>query len=287
MGRLEQMDSVLIYGGAALGKVTQEEADRSIAYALEVGINHFDTAASYGDGQSELRLAPWMPRIRGNIFLSTKTKERTKEAARRGIHHSFERLGVDSVDLLQLHSVGDIETLNAVTGRDGALEAVIEAREEGMTRAIGITGHGHEAPATHLEALGRYPFDTVMTPLNFVLSTNEAYRRDYEALVAEVKRQDAGLVTIKTISKRNWQNDQERRYTTWYEPFDRREYINAAVAFALSHKEITGITTAADIHLLPMIVDAAEKAATMTHEEIEGTLSQAEDYSSPFISMPF
>lgn len=285
LGRLGQMDSVLIYGGAALGKATQEEADHSISEALESGINHFDTAASYGDGQSELRLAPWMPRIRDNVFLSTKTKERTRESAKRGIQGSLERLGVDSVDLLQLHSVGDLETLDLLTAGGGALEAAIEAMEEGLTGAVGITGHGHRAPATHLEALRRYPFDTVMTPLNFVLGADEAYYEAYGALVAEVMRQGAGLMAIKAISRGPW-GDQDRRYNTWYEPFDREERIDAAVAFVLSHGEITGLTTAGDVRLLPMIVRAAEKASSVTREEIEASLSQDEGYSSPFVS-PF
>lgn len=288
LGRLEHMDSVLIYGGAALGEVTPEQADQSISFALESGINHFDTAAGYGD--SELHLGRWMPQIRDDIFLSTKTDEREREASEGQIHRSLERLGVDHVDLIQLHAVGDLEDLDRATGSDGSLEAAIQAKEEGLARAIGITGHGHEAPATHLEALRRYPFDTVMTPWNHVLSRDDSYRQDFEALAEEARRQDAGLMTIKTVSRRNWPegNPLERqRYATWYEPFDEQEYVDAALAFALSHEQITGMPMVGDVGLIPMLVRAAGRAPSMTSADIEDILSRDEDYSSPFVSIPF
>jgi predicted aldo/keto reductase-like oxidoreductase len=195
---------------------------------------------------------------------------------------------VDDVDLLQLHAVGDLEDLDRATGPGGSLEAAIEAKEEGLVGAIGITGHGNGAPATHLEALRRFPFDTVLTPWNFILSTDEAYRADYEALVDEVKRQDAGLLIIKTISRRNWPEDDptgDQRYATWYEPFDRQEHINAAVSWVLSHEEVTGLAMAGDVNLVPMTLEA--EGRRMSREEAEGVLSRAPDYSSPFISMPF
>lgn len=288
LGRLEHMDSVLIYGGAALGEVTAEEADQSISFALESGVNHFDTAAGYGD--SELHLGRWMPEIRDRIFLSTKTDERERVASKRQIDRSLERLGVDHVDLIQLHAVGDLEDLDRATGSGGSLEAAIQAKEEGLARAIGITGHGHEAPATHLEALRRYPFDTVMTPWNHVLSRDDSYREDFEALAEETRRQDAGLMTIKTVSRRNWPEGnplEGQRYSTWYEPFDEQEYIDAALAFALSHEQITGMPMVGDVGLIPMLVRAAGRASSMTPADIEDILSRDEDYSSPFVSIPF
>ena len=159
-----------------------------------------------------------MPDIRNDIFLSTKVEEREKDAARRSIEASLERLQVDSVDLLQLHAVGDLDDLDLATGSGGSLEAAIEARDEGLARAVGITGHGHYAPATHLEALRRYPFDTVLTPWNYILSTYEEYRASFEAVAEEAVRQDAGLMTIKTISRRNWPEGdplQDQRRATW------------------------------------------------------------------------
>jgi aryl-alcohol dehydrogenase-like predicted oxidoreductase len=286
LGRLGRENSVLIFGGAALGEATEEAADAAMQQALDAGVDHFDTAADYGD--SELHYGRWMPEIRDRIFLSTKTGDRERDAARRSMERSLERLRVDHVDLIQLHAVCDPEDLDRATGPGGALEAAIQAKEEGLVGAVGITGHGHEAPATHLEALSRYPFDTVLTPWNYILSTDEDYRRDYEALVNEIQRQDAGLMTIKTVSKRNWpEGDPQRdqRYTTWYEPFDRREHIDAAVSFVLSYPEITGIAMVGDVTLVPMMLEAEGRRAS--REEAERVLAAAPDHSSPFISVPF
>jgi aryl-alcohol dehydrogenase-like predicted oxidoreductase len=249
-------------------------------------VDHFDTAADYGD--SELHYGRWMSQIRDRVFLSTKTGDREKDAARRSIERSLERLRVDNVDLIQLHAVGDLGDLDRATGPGGALEAAIQAREEGLVWAIGITGHGHEAPATHLEALRRFPFETVLTPWNYVLSTDGDYRRDFEALVEEVRHQDAGLMTIKAISRRNWPEGDptgDQKYTTWYEPFDRQEYIDAAVAFVLSFEEIAGIAMVGDVTLVPNMLEAPDRG--MPREEAERVLAGAPDYSSPFISVPF
>jgi aryl-alcohol dehydrogenase-like predicted oxidoreductase len=286
LGRLGSENSVLIFGGAALAEATEEDSDMAIGQALDAGVDHFDTAADYGD--SELKYGRWMPEIRGRIFLSTKTGLREKDAAKRQIQDSLERLRVDNVDLLQLHSVGDLEDLDRATGPGGSLEAAIEAKEEGLVAAIGITGHGNEAPATHLEALRRYPFETVLTPWNYVLSTDDGYRADYEALVEEIRRQDTGLMIIKTISRRNWPEGDatgDQRYTTWYEPLDRQEYIDAAVSWVLSHDEVTGLAMVGDVTLVPMMLQA--EGRRMLREEAEKVLSRAPDYSSPFISVPF
>jgi aryl-alcohol dehydrogenase-like predicted oxidoreductase len=284
LGRLGSENSVLIFGGAALAEATEEDSDTAIAQALDAGVDHFDTAADYGD--SELQYGRWMPEIRNRIFLSTKTGLREKDAAKRQIQDSLERLRVDNVDLLQLHSVGDIEDLDRATGPGGSLEAAVEAKEEGLIGAIGITGHGNESPATHLEALRRYPFETVLTPWNYILSTDEGYRADYEALVEEVRRQDAGLMIIKTISRRNWPEGgaSGHRYTTWYEPFDQQEYIDAAVSWVLSHEEVTGLAMAGDVTIVPMILKTGGQK--LSREDAEQILSRAPDYSSPFISMP-
>jgi aryl-alcohol dehydrogenase-like predicted oxidoreductase len=253
--------------------------------ALDAGINHFDTAASYGD--AELRLGPWMPRIRDQIFLATKTGLRGKDEAWAQINNSLERLQTDHVDLLQLHAIGDLPELELATGSGGALEAAVRARDEGLAGAVGITGHGHQAPATHREALRRFPFDTVLTPLNYVLDQDPAYRADYEALVAEVAAQDAGLMTIKTVSRRNWPDAADHRYTTWYEPFDDQQRITAAVAWVLSHAEVTGIPTAGDVKLLPFLIEAERRSEQLTVAEAEQVLAASPSYSSPFLSMPF
>jgi aryl-alcohol dehydrogenase-like predicted oxidoreductase len=286
LGRLGRENSVLILGGAALSQVSEEEADRAISLALEAGVDHFDTAADYGD--SELHYGRWMPEIRDHIFLSTKTGERDGDEARRQIEASLERLRVDNADLIQLHAVCDLEDLDRATRTGGVLEAAIEARDEGLVGAVGITGHGHEAPATHLEALRRYPFETVLTPWNFILSTDDDYCRDFEALVEEIKHQDAGLMTIKTISRRNWPEGnplEGQRRATWYEPFEEQEYLDAAVSFVLAYEEITGIAMVGDVGLIWPMIEAERRRSPV--EEATEVLAKAPHYSSPFISIPF
>jgi len=282
LGRLEHMSSVLVYGAAALSEVSQDVADDSIREALDAGINHFDVAADYGD--AELRLGPWMPQFREKIFLATKTGLRDQESAWAQINASLERLQTDRVDLVQLHAIGDLTELDAATASDGALDAAVRAQEEGLVGAVGITGHGHEAPRTHLEALRRYPFATVLTPLNPVLWRDESYRAAYLALVEEVRRQDAGLMTIKTVSRRNWPESAERRQATWYEPYVDQERITAAVSWVLAHDEVTGIPTAGDVGLLGMMIEAERNRIEPT--EAEEQLGRDDEYSSPFIAMP-
>jgi aryl-alcohol dehydrogenase-like predicted oxidoreductase len=279
------MSSVLLYGGAALAAVDQETADRSVQLALDAGINHFDVAASYGD--AELRLGPWMPRIRDRVFLATKTERRDRDGAWTQINRSLERLQTDHVDLIQIHAVGDLAELDRVTGPGGSLEATVRAKEEGLAGAIGITGHGHQAPATHREALRRFGFDTVLTPLNPVLDRDRAYRSDYDRLVAEAQAQDVGLMVIKAVSRRNWPAAAEHTYATWYEPFDDQERITAAVAWVLSHREATGIATPGDVRLLPLVVEAERRLGQTSVGEAEEVMARATDYSSPFIDMPF
>jgi aryl-alcohol dehydrogenase-like predicted oxidoreductase len=279
------MSSVLLYGGAALAAVDQETADRSVQLALDAGINHFDVAASYGD--AELRLGPWMPRIRDRVFLATKTERRDRDGAWTQINRSLERLQTDHVDLIQIHAVGDLAELDRVTGPGGSLEATVRAKEEGLAGAIGITGHGHQAPATHREALRRFGFDTVLTPLNPVLDRDRAYRSDYDRLVAEAQAQDVGLMVIKAVSRRNWPAAAEHTYATWYEPFDDQERITAAVAWVLSHREVTGIATPGDVRLLPLVVEAERRLGQTSVGEAEEVMARATDYSSPFIDMPF
>ncbi|HZA84373.1 MAG TPA: aldo/keto reductase [Actinomycetes bacterium] len=286
LGRVGHQSSVLIYGAAGLAEVDQDTADASVQLALDAGINHFDVAASYGD--AELRLGPWMPTIRDRIFLATKTGLRDRDAAWAQINHSLERLQTDRLDLIQLHSVGDAEELDLVTRPGGSLEAAVRARDQGLASWVGITGHGHRAPATHREALRRYPFDTVLSPLNWVLGRDPAYLADYQALVAEVQAQDAGLMIIKTVSRRNWPEEPgDRGYSTWYEPFDDQERISAAVAWVLSHPEVTGIATPGDVRLLPLVIEASRRLSEIDLADAEQVLAGAADYSSPFLRIPF
>ena len=281
LGRLGHDSSVLIYGAAALGEVSQEVADASVREALDAGINHFDVAADYGE--VELRLGALMDELRPQVFLATKTGLRDREAAWAQVHASLERLRTDRVDLLQLHAIGDLDELDRATRPGGALEAAVRAQEEGLVGAVGITGHGNDAPATHLEALRRYPFATVLSPINLVLSRDPAYRAAYDALVEEVQRQDAGLMVIKTVARRNWPAD-DHRWTTWYEPLDDQRTVTAAVSWALSLPVVTGLATPGDVGLLGMVVEA--ERSRMSPDQAAEVLGAEPAYSSPFIDIP-
>ena len=288
LGRLGVENSVLIYGAAALGAVDQDTADASVQQALDGGITHFDVAASYGD--AELRLGPWMPLIRAQIFLSTKTGERERDAAWAQINESLVRLQTDHIDLLQLHAIGDLGELDRATGPGGALEAAMRAQEEGLVGSVGITGHGPQAPATHLEALRRFAFATVLTPINYALHQDPVYRADYEALVERVTADDVGLMTIKTAARRNWpavgagEPADGQAYATWYEPFDEYDQVRAAVSWSLARPEVTGIPTAGDVRLLGLQLQA--EADRMPLADAESLLGRIDSYSSPFERMP-
>lgn len=288
LGRLGHQSSVLIYGAAALAGADEGTAERSVQEALDGGINHFDVAAGYGD--AEVRLGERMGEMRNRIFLATKTDQRGKDAAWEQIGRSLERLRTGHVDLLQLHAVGTRDELDLVTRTGGALESAVRAVEEGMVGAIGITGHGVAAATTHLEALRRFPFATVLTPLNAALWRENGFRAAYTALVDEVGRQDAGLMTIKAISSRNWPDVRRgepmtpQAHTTWYEPLTDSEHIRAAVSWTLAHQEIAGIATAGDVGLLGMIIAAEQNR--MTLRDAEAVLSGLDAYESPFAAMP-
>lgn len=284
LGRIGHMSSVLMYGGAAIGDVTQDVADASIRQALDAGINHFDTAAAYGE--SEVRLGVWMSRIRGQIFLATKTGDRTATGALDSIRRSLERLEVEYVDLIQLHAIGDVEDLDRATGSGGALEGALKARDEGLVRAIGITGHGMDAPATHLEALRRFPFDTVLTPCNYRLWIEDDFRRDLEALEEEIRAQDAGLMFIKTVARNLWRPEPKHRYDTWYEPLDHQATIDAAVAFALSRPTVSGLATVGDVRLLPLMIDAERRRAQIGVDAAADELANLPEFESPFVRVP-
>lgn len=280
IGRLNHESSVVMFGAASLGNVTQEEADASISFALQHGVNHFDTAASYGD--AEVRMGPMISQIRKDIFLATKTGQRTKKEAKEEIYRSLERMRVDSVDLLQLHAVGSMEELDRCTEKGGALEAALEAQAEGIVKEIGITGHGHDAPSVHLEALHRFPFATVLLPLNYYMYSLPEYREAFDALMEEANKQNAAIRVIKAIAKAPWGEGEKRSYATWYEPFDQQQMIDACVHFVLSFPGVCGFASAGDIHLFPKIVDAVERYGSMNDEEAERILGSISGYTSIF-----
>ena len=225
-----------------------------------------------------------MPGLRSRIFLATKTGEREREPAWAQINRSLERLGTDTGDLIQLHAIGDLAELDRATGPGGALEAAPRAQAEGLVGAVGITGHGHRAPATHLEALRRHPFATVLTPLNAALWRRADYRDDYDALVAETQRQDVGLMTIKATSRRSWPEGAEQTHATWYEPQVDPERIRAGVSWVLAHPEVTGLATPGDVRLLRHVV--AAESNRLPVDEAERLMAQDPAYDSPFVALP-
>ena len=279
LGRTGHLSTVVTFGAVAVGRIDQDAADRAIQLVLDRGVNHFDVAPRYAD--AELKLRPWMARIRDRVFLGCKTAERTRDAAWAQLHRSLERLGTDRLDLYQLHSVGKPGELDECTARGGALEALIQAREQGIVRWIGITGHTHAAPGTHLEALGRFDFDTVMFPLNFVLWADERYRRDASALLEECRRRDVGVHIIKTVAKDPW-GEREKTHATWYEPFTDQAIIDRAVGFVLS-KPVTTLTTVGDVTVLPKVLDAAERFRALGPDEEAALLAEAGRYHTPFV----
>jgi aryl-alcohol dehydrogenase-like predicted oxidoreductase len=254
-GRTDHMSTRTIFGAAALSEVSQAQADRTLEMLLYYGVNHIDTAPSYGD--AELRIGPWMEQYRGHFFLATKTDERTVQAARDQFLHSLERLRVDQVDLLQLHHLVDPEEWEVAMGPGGALEAAIEAREQGLVRFIGVTGHGVAAPDMHRRSLERFDFDSVLLPYNYMMMQNPRYAADFRALMALCQKRNVAVQTIKSIARGPW-GTKTRTRATWYEPLEDQDAIEKAVRWVLGRPGIF-LNTAADIRLLPKVLDAASR----------------------------
>ena len=252
-----------IFGAAALGSVTQEEADRTLELLLQFGVNHIDTAASYGD--SELRIGPWMEKHRDRFFLATKTGERTYQGAWDELRRSLERLRVDYVDLWQLHFLVDPQEWEVAMGSGGALEAFIEAREQGLVRFLGVTGHDWTVAAMHMRSLKRFDFDAVLLPYNYVMTQRAQYAADFDALLALCQERNLAVQTIKSIARAPW-GDRERTRNTWYEPLEDQAEIDRAVHWVLSRRGIF-LNTVGDIHLLPRVLGAASRFAAAPADE--------------------
>jgi aryl-alcohol dehydrogenase-like predicted oxidoreductase len=277
-GRTGHMSTVAIFGGAAFWEISQADADQVMEMVIEAGINHIDIAPSYG--QAELRVGPWMQTERGRFFLGCKTTERTREGAWRELNESLERLQTGSFDLYQFHAITTMEELDAVFTKGGALEAFLEARDQGLTKYIGITGHGIDAPKIYLEALRRFDFDSILFPLNFVQMAIPEYRKHAEELIATCKSRDVGTMIIKSITKAPW-GERPHTATTWYEPFDQMNEIQRAVNYALSH-DITGLCTAGDTHIFPMMLKACENFKPLSIEEREAMVNTASQFAPLF-----
>jgi aryl-alcohol dehydrogenase-like predicted oxidoreductase len=244
-----------IFGAAALSSVSQADADRAMQTLLDYGVNHVDTAAAYGE--SELRLAPWLAQGRKQLFLATKTGQRDRSGAREEIRRSLERLGVDSVDLLQLHNLVDVIEWESALGEGGALEAAIEAREEGLVRFIGVTGHGLGAARMHRRSLERFPFDSVLLPYSAIQIRDPGYAADFEELAAVCEQRGVAMQTIKAISLAPW-NGRARTASTWYEPLREQADIDVAVHWVLGRPGVF-LNTVGDLAILPKVLDAASR----------------------------
>jgi predicted aldo/keto reductase-like oxidoreductase len=277
-GRTGHMSTIVIFGAFALGQISQKEADAVMESLLEHGVNHIDVAPSYYD--AELRLGPWLEKYRDRFFLGCKTQLRGKEEAHQELHRSLERLRVTNFDLYQLHAVTSLEELDQCFAPGGSMETLVKAREQGLVRYLGITSHGLQAPAVQIKALNRFDFDSVLFTLNFKMWADDAYRRDVTQLLQMAAARDLGTMVIKTWARGPW-SGQEPRYHTWYEPFDDAEMIERTMRFTLSFP-ISGVISAGDARLLPMILDAAERLEPMDEAEQTELLATAGRYEPLF-----
>lgn len=270
-GRTGYDSSRVIFGAAAFWRATEEDEERTLALLREHGVNHIDVAASYGD--AELHVGRWMETQRGRFFLATKTAERTYQGARDELRRSLERLRVDSVDLWQLHNLVDPAEWETAMGPGGALEAAVEAREQGLVRFIGVTGHGVTVAAMHRRSLERFPFDSVLLPLNYPMLQNPEYAADFGALAATCRERGVAMQTIKSLAAGAW-GEKERTTRTWYEAVRDQADIDLAVHWVLGH-EHAFLNSSSDLGLLARILDAAERyQAPPPDAEMAGMVSR-------------
>jgi aryl-alcohol dehydrogenase-like predicted oxidoreductase len=262
-GRTGHLSTRIIFGAASLSSVPQQQADQTLEILLEHGINHIDVAASYGD--AELRIAPWLKRYPNGFFLATKTGERRAEPAREELHRSLDRLGVDHVDLWQLHNLSDPIQWDHALSPGGAIEAAIEARQQGLVRFIGVTGHGTQVAATHRRSLQRFDFDSVLAPFNFLTMQNRYYAENFDGLHATCLERNVAVQTIKSIAYRPWM-DRPHTASTWYQPLADPSDIEASVHWALGRPGIF-VISAGDVGLLPNVLSAAERFAEAPSDE--------------------
>src|SRR3954454_2145846 len=268
-----------VFGAAALGKVSKADADRALELLLEHGVNHIDVAASYGD--AELRIASWLQRHPDTFFVATKTGERTYRAAREEIRRSLDRLGVERIDSIQLHNLVDVIEWEIALGADGALEAAIEAREEGLVRFIGVTGHGLSIPEMHRRSLERFPFDSVLCPYNYVQMQDARYAETFEVLAQVCKERGVALQTIKSLASRRW-DGRKANAATWYEPLREQPDIDLAAHWVLGRPEAFLLTTG-DVEILPRLLDAAEPFERRPSDEAMAELTTRRDLAPLFV----
>jgi predicted aldo/keto reductase-like oxidoreductase len=272
------MSTIVVLGAFALGQLSQEKADEVMELVMAHGVNHIDVAPSYYD--AEQRLGPWLEKHRDRFFLGCKTQLRGRNEARQELHRSLANLRVESLDLYQLHAVTTIDELDRCFAPGGSMEVLREARDEGLARYLGITTHGLQAPAVLQEALDRFDFDTLLFPLNFKLWADDQYRQGLTAVLDLAARRDVGTMVIKAWARAPW-GESERRYHTWYEPFDQVPMVEQALRFSLS-QPVTAAISAGDARLLPAILEAAERFEPMDVAEQAKMLARAGEYEIIF-----
>ena len=264
-GRTKHLSTRILFGAAALGNVTQAEADQTLDVLLKYGINHIDTAASYGD--SEERIGPWMQRgLRDQFFLATKTGKRTYNEAREEFLYSLERLRVDSVDLIQLHYLVGEEEWEVAMGEGGALQYLLEAKKQGLVKYIGVTGHDVAIVKMHQKSLAHYDFDSVLLPYNYLMMKNPIYAKGFDEVMRLSRERDFAVQTIKSITRRPYPTEQ-RNHATWYEPLSDAASIEKAVHWVLGQEDIF-LNTAGDIHILPTMLEAASNFKHRTPDSV-------------------
>ncbi len=268
-----------IFGAAALGNVSKQDADRTLELLLQHGINHIDVAAAYGD--AELRIASWLRRYEGEFFVATKTGERTYRGAREEIRRSLDRLGVDQVDSIQLHNLVDVIEWETALGADGALEAAIEAREEGLVRFIGVTGHGLSIPEMHRRSLERFAFDSVLCPYNYPQMQDTRYAETFETLAGICQERNVALQTIKSLASRRW-DGRAATAATWYEPLREQADIDLATHWVLGRPDVFLLTTG-DVEILPRLLDAAERYEARPSDDAMAELTRRRDLAPLFV----
>lgn len=256
-GNTGHLSSRVIFGGAALGAMSEERAAETLDLAVAAGVNHLDTAHSYG--HAEVVMNPWLAEHRHEVFLATKTRERSGVAARAGLEDSLDRLGVDQVDLIQLHNLVEEDEWSEAFSSGGAVEALAAARDEGLVRFIGVTGHGLRIPAMHLRSLDEFEFDSVLFPLNYSLMKSAAFAADVDALVSRCIEDGIAIQTIKSVAKSRWEPGYEGPRFSWYEPLRDADAIERAVRFVLGREHVF-LNSTSDAGVLPMVLDAASRA---------------------------
>jgi len=278
-GRTGHLSSRVIFGAAALGTVTQAEAEAALDLLLEHGVNHIDTAASYGE--SERRMGPWLAPHRGELFLATKTGERSYAKAKEQLHRSLELLRTDHLDLIQLHCLIDDADWTTAMGPGGALEALVEARAQGLVRFIGVTGHELRVARMHQRSLAHFDFDSVLLPLNFALSQNLEYKAELEALLSLCAARNVAVQTIKSLA-RGPKEDAQQPWHTWYAPLTEPAAIEAAVHWVLGDQRVF-LNSPGDVKLLPAVLEAAARFTARPSEQVMSTQAQLNHVTPLFV----